>query len=62
MKNIRTERGGGRKREMMENLSDSLLIESYEKARKYHLSAAFIELIKQEMKRRRIQVPEHQLN
>ncbi|WP_141629360.1 sporulation histidine kinase inhibitor Sda [Sporolactobacillus vineae] len=46
----------------MENLSDSLLIESYEKALKYHLSTAFIGLIRQEMKRRRIKIPEHQLN
>lgn len=62
MKNTRIERGGGRKREKMENLSDNLLIESYEKARKYHLSLEFIKLIEQEMKRRRIKIPEHQFN
>lgn len=36
----------------MENLSDELLIESYENAKKYHLSKEFIELIKTEMERR----------
>nr|WP_100489704.1 sporulation histidine kinase inhibitor Sda [Sporolactobacillus pectinivorans] len=43
----------------MENMTDDLLIESYEKARKYQLSEEFIVLIEQEMNRRNIIVPKH---
>lgn len=38
----------------MENLSDDLLIESYTKAKKYHLSEDFIHLIEKEVKRRKL--------
>ncbi|MCI1856596.1 MAG: sporulation histidine kinase inhibitor Sda [Sporolactobacillus sp.] len=38
----------------MDHLSDELLIESYFKAKKYRLDAAFIRLIEQEMKRRHL--------
>ncbi|WP_338062852.1 sporulation histidine kinase inhibitor Sda [Sporolactobacillus pectinivorans] len=52
-------RGVSRKRYEMENMTDDLLIESYEKARKYQLSEEFIVLIEQEMNRRNIIVPKH---
>ncbi|RYM05282.1 sporulation histidine kinase inhibitor Sda [Sporolactobacillus sp. THM7-7] len=40
----------------MENLSDDLLIESYVKAKQYHLSEDFIQLIELEIKRRSLTV------
>ncbi|RYL91550.1 sporulation histidine kinase inhibitor Sda [Sporolactobacillus sp. THM7-4] len=36
----------------MENLSDDLLIESYVKAKKYHLNQDFIHLIERELEKR----------
>ncbi|WP_084297689.1 sporulation histidine kinase inhibitor Sda [Sporolactobacillus laevolacticus] len=36
----------------METLSDDLLIESYTKAKEYHLSEDFIKLIEKEIERR----------
>ncbi len=54
--------GGHRKRAKMENLSDDLLIESYVKAMKYHLSSEFIQLIEQEVERRKLTKRLHQMN
>ncbi|GGL40557.1 sporulation histidine kinase inhibitor Sda [Sporolactobacillus putidus] len=46
----------------MENLSDDLLIESYVKAKKYHLSNDFIQMIEQEVRRRKLTERLHQMN
>ncbi|TGA99553.1 sporulation histidine kinase inhibitor Sda [Sporolactobacillus shoreae] len=45
----------------MKNLTDELLIESYKKAKKYQLSEEFIILIEEEMNRRQLHVPVHQM-